>query len=292
MELLVVGANGLLGSVTVAEALDRSFSVSTTYHTSPASFSIPSFQLDIRDIRSFEEVLDQVSPDVVVNCAAMTDVDGCESEPADAFEINGEAPGALAERTAERGISFVHVSTDYVFDGRNRTLYTEETEPNPVQTYGESKLAGEQSVLERNEDALIPRLSFVYGRRGDTGDLEGFTAWVDKRLEAGETVPLFTDQWVTPSRTGAAASTILNLVAESATGLIHVASSSCITPYEFGLKVAEARGHDTDLITEGSMEDIERPAERPVYSCLSTERVEIILDRKQPTLEDDLEMVF
>lgn len=151
-----------------------------------------------------------------------------------------------------------------MLDGRKRIPYTEETEPNPVQAYGESKLAGERMILERNEEALDPRLSSVaVGTLGRWG----VSAWVDERLAAGETVPLFTDQWVTPSRAETAASIVLDLVAESATGFVHIASRSCVTPYEFGMKVAEMRGHDTSLITEGSIDGIERPAERPAYSC-------------------------
>lgn len=292
MELLVVGGNGLLGSVLVAEGLDRSFDVSTTYHSEPPAFDVPSFQLDVRDTERVEEILGTVSPDIVVNCAAMTDVDGCESAPEGAFEVNAEAPGSLAASTAERGIGFVHVSTDYVFDGRQRAPYAEEAEPSPVQTYGESKLAGEQAILERNERALMTRLSFVYGRRGDTRTLEGFPAWVDDELAAGETVPLFSDQWITPSRAGAAASTILELIAESVTGVVHVASRSCVTPFEFGQKIAAARGHDTDLITEGSMADVDRTAERPRYTCLATDRVERVLGRPQPALGADLEALF
>lgn len=292
MELLVVGGNGLLGSAMVAEGLDRSLDVSTTYHSEPPAFDVSSFELDIRDAERVEEILNDVSPDVVVNCAAMTDVDGCESAPEKAFDVNGEAPAHFASATAEREIQFVHVSTDYVFDGRQRTPYAEEADPAPVQTYGESKLAGEQAVLERNDQALVPRLSFVYGRRGDTGVLEGFPAWVDDQLAAGETVPLFTDQWITPSRAGVTAETILDLVAVSATGIVHVANRSCVTPYEFGQKIASARGHDVNLLAEGSMADVNRAAERPPYTCLDTERVEGLLGRPLPTLEADLEAIF
>ena len=292
MDVLVVGGNGLLGSAVVAAARARSHAVSLTYHSSAPAFDIPATQLDVRETDGFVDALETAAPDVVVNCAAMTDVDGCESARERAFAVNAEAPGAMAAACAARDVAFVHVSTDYVFDGESRTPYPETATVNPMQVYGESKAVGDRRVLEADGDALIARLSFVYGRRGDTGTLEGFPAWVDGTLSAGESAPLFADQWITPSRAGATASTIFDLVNASASGLFHVACRTCTTPYEFGREIATLRGYDTDLIDEGSTDDVARDAARPTYSCLDVGRLERTLGRAQPTLASDLRAVF
>ena len=291
MRLLVVGANGLLGSNVVHAGQQRGWSVCGTYHSTRPGFDIPLTQFDLQRYGSFADVLTEHDPDVVVNCAAMTDVDGCETEPERARVLNGDAPGELAAACTANDVEFVHVSTDYVFDGTERHSYTESAETNPRQVYGESKLAGEQAVTEETTDALVARLSFVWGIHRSTGDLTGFPAWVRGRLRSGDTVPLFTDQWVTPTRAGQAAETLLDLIEQDATGLFHVACSSCVSPYEFGEVIAEYVDAGEDLLSKGSMEDVERDATRPTCSCLDVERVEATLGRSQPTIREDVEAV-
>ncbi|SHH68386.1 dTDP-4-dehydrorhamnose reductase [Halobaculum gomorrense] len=291
MRLLVLGANGLLGSNVLCAGQQRDWTVCGTYHSTQPAFDIPLTQFDLRAYTSFEDVLTEHGPDVVVNCAAMTDVDGCETNPERARVLNGDAPGGLAAVCSENDVEFVHVSTDYVFDGREREPYSESAETNPRQVYGESKLVGEQAVAEEATDALVARLSFVWGIHRGTGDLTGFPAWVRGRLGSGDTVPLFTDQWVTPTRAGQAAETLLDLIEQDTTGRFHVACSSCVSPYEFGKAIAESVGADEDLLIKGSMEDVERNATRPTYSCLDVKHLESALGRSQPTICEDVEAV-
>jgi len=292
MDVLVVGANGLLGSNVVAEALDRDLAVTAAYHSSPPQVDIERVQLDITDSRQIAHVLETTNPNVVVNCAAMTDVDACEDDPERAHDVNGRAPGRLAQGAEKRDIQFVQVSTDYVFAGRSSQRYMESDDRNPLQEYGQSKLVGENRVVESHSEPIIPRLSFVYGRRGDDGRLDGFPAWVQGRIESGKEVSLFTDQWITPTRAGHAARTILDLVREGGSGYYHVASQSCVTPFEFGNELAELLGRGDELLARGSLEDVDRPAPRPSNTCLDVEKVAATLGRPQPTLREDLESVM
>ncbi|MCT9098193.1 dTDP-4-dehydrorhamnose reductase [Haloarchaeobius sp. HME9146] len=291
MDVLVVGANGLLGSNVVDACFQRDWEVSGTYHSTKPDFDAPLTQFDLEATSWFEEILKEHDPDIVVNCAAMTDVDGCEENPEQARTLNGEAPGRLAEQCEELGSRFVHVSTDYVFDGKAREPYTEGAETNPVQVYGQSKLAGEHAVRDVSEDALIARLSFVYGIHRSREQLTGFPAWVTGQIDDGSNIPLFTDQWVTPTRAGQAADTILELVEEGVSGDYHIASTSCVTPYQFGEAITDILGRGDALLTEGSTEDIDRTATRPTYSCLDVGRVETTLGRSQPTLSEDLKEI-
>jgi len=292
MRLLVVGANGLLGSNVVRAGQQRGWAVSGTYHSTHPNFDIPLTQFNLQEYSTFDDVIDEYGPDVVVNCAAMTDVDGCERDPEAAHVINSEAPAGMAARCEQDGIDFVHVSTDYVFDGTARDPYSETADPNPAQVYGESKLAGERAVQDAMETALLPRLSFVWGIHRSTGTLSGFPAWVREHLQASEAVPLFTDQWVTPTRAGQAAQTVLSLVEQASDGLYHVACSSCVTPYEFGEVLAAHVGANSDLLQAGSTDDIDRAAARPTYSCLDVAKVAEELGREQPTLREDVDAAW
>jgi len=290
MDLLVLGANGLLGSNVVATARDRDRSVAGTVHKTQPALGVPLTRLDVTDHDRLRVVLDDHDPDAVVNCAAMTDVDACESNPGRAQAVNADAPGALAAACADRDIDLFHVSTDYVFDGTDGP-YGESADPNPIQTYGESKLGGERQVRAADPNALVVRLSFVYGVHAATGALEGFPAWVRDRLTAGEPTPLFTDQHVTPTRAGEAAETILDLLPADANGTVHVAARSCVTPYDVGTAVRERLGADPSLIESGSMADVDRPADRPSNTCLEVDRVQRLLGRAQPTLAVDLDEI-
>lgn len=292
MELLVLGANGLLGSNVVAEATSRGLSVTATYHTEPPALNVDFRQLDIRDTGDFADLCAGVEPDAVVNCAAMTDVDGCEHKPSRAESVNGQAPGQLAGVAADSGASFVQVSTDYVFDGERDAPYPEDAEPNPIQVYGRSKLLGERTVRDSHPAPLIPRLSFVYGRQAGTGELEGFPAWVRSRLSGGESIPAFVDQHVTPTRAGHAAGAILDLLDSGAAGVVHVACRTCCTPYEIARMIAEAEGYSPELVERGRLSDVDRPAARPAHTCLEVGLVEQLLDRDQPVLADDLDAVL
>lgn len=291
MHVLVVGANGLLGSNVIQSAVTRDWDVTGTYHSESPSFRIPLYALDIRSQDRFGEVLEAVEPDVVVNCAAMTDVDACERHPDRAFAVNATAPEALAETCRKEDVRFCHISTDYVFDGTARTPHHESVETGPIQTYGESKLAGEKNVRDVLSDSLVLRLSFVYGVHRASESLVGFPAWVRDRLRSGESVRLFTDQYITPSRAGQVSSVILRLLRENATGTYHLACRSCVTPYEFGERLRERMGVSEASLEAGSKADVDRPARRPTYTCLAVGKVEESLDTTQPELAEDIDAI-
>lgn len=292
MRLLVVGANGLLGSNVVAAGLERDWVVCGTYHTDPAGFAIDQAQLDLQHADRVRDVCSRYGPDLIVNCAALTDVDACETQPAQAHTINAEAPGVLAACAARLGAGLVHVSTDYVFDGTARHPYGEAATPNPVQVYGRTKLAGERAVRAAHDAPLIPRLSFVYGIHRSTGRVTGFPAWVADQLEEGRETPLFTDQYVTPTRAGFAAECILELSVAGVEGLLNVACRGCATPYGIGERIADAQGYDSVLLTRSELAAVERPAARPAYSCLATERLRAESDQAVPDLASELALVL
>ncbi len=291
MHVLVVGASGLLGSNIVSTLYSRGDNCTGTYHSTAPDLDIPLRRLDIKDKDMTRRVIESVSPDVVINCGAMTDVDACESDPEQAHAINAEAPGAVGSICAEYGIKMVHVSTDYVFDGSASEPYAEEAALDPIQVYGESKALGEQRVRENTQAVLIVRPSFIYGIHRGTDALTGFPVWVRDQLLSDSEVTLFTDQHVTPSRAGSTASAVLDLIDAGESGTFHVACRSCVTPYEFGKQLRRQLGAPEELLVKSSMADVDREASRPPYTCLKIDKIEESLGRPQPTLSNDLQAI-
>lgn len=288
MKALVFGASGLLGSNVAVTADTRGFDVVGTYHTTEPELEIDCRQCDITDSTTTHQLITECDPDVVINCAAMTDVDACERNPETAQAVNAEAPKQIARVCSDHEINCIHISTDYVFNGKQDHAYAVDDAPDPLQHYGKTKYAGERAVEATHPSALIIRLSFIYGIHQSTAELTGFPAWVTNKLQNGDSVPLFTDQFVTPSRAGQAAETILELNADTRSGLFHVACRDCVTPYQFGKQIADRLGKQ-ELISKSSQDSVDRLAPRPTRTCLSVEHTEQALDRLQPTLATELD---
>lgn len=291
MHVLVIGASGLLGSNVVEASLSEGYETTGTYHDMDLQIPVPSYQLDVRNDDHVDMLVRNHRPDLVVNCAALTDVDACEKEPQKAEAINEDAPGLIATACNDHGIPLVHISTDYVFSGTSESHYTEGDVKDPKQEYGKAKLGGEQSVRRAHEDPIIVRVSFLYGYNRSIESLEGFPAWVIDKLRLDEIIPLFTDQHFTPTRAGHAAEIILSLGDVGATGTFHIASGDCTTPYEFGTDVRKRLDAPSKLITKSSLTDVERPAERPRHTCFDVSKIENTLDRRMPTLEEDIDVL-
>lgn len=291
MRLAVIGANGLLGSNVVETGIRRGHDIVGTYHSTPPSYDIPLERLDIIDSKGVRQFLENAAPDAAANCAAMTDVDACKENPERAFDVNAAAPAAIAEMCESRDIRFGHVSTDYVFDGTAETPYSEEDGTNPVQEYGASKLAGEQGIQKVMTEPLIARLSFVWGVHQSDDELTGFPRWVRDALLDGDSIPLFTDQFVTPTRAGQAASVLIDLLDSEETGTFNVACRSCVTPFEFGTEILDRCERDSGDVQQSSLATMDRPAERPAYTCLQVDRIEETRGRPQPTLAEDVDAV-
>ena len=288
MRVLIVGAGGLLGGNVTSVALDRGKTVVAAYHSEDPKFDCPSHQIDITLSAAVDDLVTEVDPDAVVNCAAMTDVDGCETDREQAYAVNADGAEHVARAAESVDAALVHTSTDYVFSGEETEPYPETAEPDPKQAYGESKLVGERRIQDAHSDPLIARLSFVYGRSLPGGSISGFPAWVLEKAHKGDEIPLFTDQRVSPSYAKATAKKLLDLLEADQRGTFNITSQSCVTPYEFGELIVEEAGFTGATLTESSMKDVDRDAARPQYTCLDTTAVEEALGRPQSTLEEDL----
>jgi dTDP-4-dehydrorhamnose reductase len=185
MRIVIVGSGGRLGAALMGEYRDK-YDVVGFNHG----------QLDLSNLDGVRQRLRTMNFDVLINAAAFTNVDLCETERDRAFLINAEAPGILAKIASDKGAKLIHFSTDYVFDGEKRTPYTEEDRANPISAYGESKLGGENNVLAMGNGHLVVRVSWVFGP-----DRPSFIDGIIKRAQESEQVDAIADKFSSPSYT-------------------------------------------------------------------------------------------
>lgn len=285
--VLVIGGAGLLGQYVCEEARRRGHTVVATHRgLAPVRPVVLWRHLDLRDDRGIRAVVREISPDLIINAAAMTDVDGCEDRPDEARAVNAVAPGLLAEMAKASGARFVHVSTDYVFDGRGPA--SETAEARPLGAYGRTKLEGEQLVRKALPEALVLRMSGVFGWNRVSAKTNAVT-WVLQKLEAGQEVRLFNDQRITPTYAKTGAEATFDLADGGTSGIFHVASRECLSRFEMGQAVVEAFGIPGAKLVPVEMGSLTLRAARPPAPCLVVRKVEETLKRRMPAFRDCLE---
>ncbi len=285
--VLIVGGAGLLGQYACDEARRRGHAiVATTRGPAPSKPGVVWRELDLRDRPAIQAVTREAAPDLVLNAAALTDVDGCEDRPDEAHVVNALAPEALARACKAAGARLIHVSTDYVFDGSGPA--TETTEPNPLGAYGRTKLNGERRVLAADPAALVLRMSAVFGWNRVSPKTNSVT-WILKMVEAGQEVRLFRDQRITPTYAKTGAQAAFDLVEAKAHGIFHVASRDCLSRFEMGEAVVEAFGIPGAKLVPVSVGSIALKAARPPAPCLVVTKVEETLKRPMPGFRAGLE---
>ena len=250
MKVLIVGGKGLLGT-NIASVLRKRFDLTVS--------DIDTW--DITDRISGEAHVEKYRPDVVVNLAAITDVDACEDEKKDLAErVNGFGPGVVARICAERNIRFVHFSTDYVFDGTKRLPYKEDDPTAPLSVYGATKLMGEKAAVEQNPASLIVRGQWLYGEGG-----ENFITKIVNIARQTGAVRVVNDQKGSPTYAKELAEPLAVLIEKGKTGVYHLANSGSCTWFDFAGEVFSLLNMDVSL-TPVSSTEFPMKAARPSYS--------------------------
>ncbi|MCA9522821.1 MAG: dTDP-4-dehydrorhamnose reductase [Myxococcales bacterium] len=255
--MLVLGCRGMLGTTALRHFAAR-------YEMSGRDLP----EIDITQPASIEEALRDESPDVVLNCAAYTAVDDCESQPERADSINGVAPGLIAKACDAAGALLVQISTDYVFDGRQQRPYIESDATGPLSVYGRSKLRGEQEVRAVGGAHLIARTAWLYGPGG-----RNFVETISRLLTTQPALRIVDDQHGSPTSTFELCRQIEALLATSCRGTYHTVCDGTCSWYDFALAIAAARQSETP-IAPCSTGAFPRPAPRPASSRLSTEKLQ------------------
>lgn len=233
------------------------------------AISFPHAELDITDAAAAARALADARPDVVINSAAWTNVDGAETDEAGALAVNGTGAGNVARAAAERGAWTIHVSSDYVFDGSKRSPYLESDPVGPLSAYGRTKLAGERAVAEAApERHTIVRSSWLFGAGGPC-----FPATILRLARERDELKVVEDQIGCPTFTGHLAEALLDLAARESrlAGIVHIAASGSCSWFEFAREIVMAAGVTCE-VKPCSTEEFPRPATRPAYSVLRSER--------------------
>ena len=263
--VLVIGAKGMLGR-DLLEALR-----STPGENRQEDFEVIGWdieEIDIRQEASTHSKIAGVGPDIVINLAAYTDVDGCEKNRDEAFRVNAEGIKHVAKGAREVGAKVVYLSTDYIFDGKKREPYLETDLPNPLSVYGQTKLRGEEYLQKWTEDHLIIRTQWLYGRHG-----KNFVSSILRLAKEKPDLSIVDDQTGSPTYTVDLSRVIVALLQHGSRGTFHAVNQGACTWYTFGRSILTFSRMENVTVTPISSETLGRPAARPSYSVLDTQKL-------------------
>jgi dTDP-4-dehydrorhamnose reductase len=282
-KILVTGANGLLGQKVV-----EIFKRESEYELLSCDLvgnEKDGLTLDITDHQKVMDVVGTYKPSVIINAAAFTNVDLAETEKETAYKINATAVGYLAEAANVFDAKLIHISTDYVFDGKNGN-YSEESLPNPISYYGKSKLAGENLVKSKLQDHAIIRTQVLYGFGRNIK--KNFVMWVVERLGKRESIRIVDDQIGNPTLVDELAFAVLKVCQKNAVGLYHVSGFETISRYEFASRIAGVFGLDFSFVKPIKSTELAQAARRPQNSSFICLKAQTELGIKMPTVAESL----
>jgi dTDP-4-dehydrorhamnose reductase len=287
--VLVVGSNGLLGQKVAEQLIRGSGYTITLASVEPASIrplaSAEYVQLDITSRKDVRELITRRTPNVIINCAAMTNVDACETERDLAWRINVGGVENLVDGAKKVQGHIVHVSSDYIFDGKSGP-YSEDDRPEPLSYYGKSKLAGENVLRTTDVPVFIARTMVLYGYAA--GVKANFALWLVRSLEAKQAVRIVDDQTGNPTLVDDLAFGILKGMELGKTGVYNIAGRDIVNRYEFAVRLAQVFGLDASLIQPIKTAQLRQPAPRPLKSGLLTLKAEVELGYNPSSVEQGL----
>ena len=288
MRVLITGASGLLG-------LNLALDATATHEVigvDRSKLASPPFKLikaDLLDQQAVSRILDEAKPDAVIHCAALANLEACESDPDLAYQMNAELPAQIADECARRGIGLVHLSTDAVFDGTKDGMYSEADMPNPVGVYSQTKFAGERGVLQMNPQAIVARVNFYGWSLGGKRSLAEFFV---NGLSNGKNVNGFTDVIFCPMLVNHLGKILLEMVEKELHGLYHVVGPQAMSKYQFGIEVARKFELRESLISPQSVDTSDLTARRSHNLWLSIHRLSTDLEHELPDFSTGLDEFY
>jgi len=277
-KLLVIGSTGLVGSKLAVMAASHGFEAYNTQNTRESTFP-NSAQLDITDRDATLRLVSEIQPKVIVNTAALTNVDYCETHKEEAEKVNVGGARILAEAAGENDSRLIQISTDSVFDGRYGH-YTESDTPHPLNYYAITKLEAEKIVSQLSSYAIArPSVvhgwhSQVIGAASGSTKLMNFAMFVLDKLKNNETVKAIRDQYNSPTLADNLSDALLRLARSPENGIFHTAGRSCLSRYEFAIKLTHIFGYPPKLVQPVFASEFPQQAERPKNCCLRVEKAE------------------
>lgn len=288
MKIFITGGSGLLGSSIVYSLIEK-FEIDATYNNHPIKMEGVHFiPLDITNKKEVFPLIENISPDVVIHTAALTNVDFCEDNPEKAREVNISGTKNIAEACAKNNAKMIYISTDYVFDGEKGN-YSERDTPNPINYYAKTKLEGENMVKKFATNYLIVRTS-LYG--WNIQKKLSFAEWIIDNLQKKQQINVPADQFSSLMLVNDCAKIILKIIEGNINGLYNVASCEKISKFDFAKKVAKVFGMKKSLIipitTEELSKKINQKAKRPKDVSLNIDNASKELGITLPSIEGGL----
>jgi dTDP-4-dehydrorhamnose reductase len=290
MRVLVTGANGLVGSRLVQVLAGTAGLEVAALCRGPLKASRPGvrhLEAELGDGQAVARAVAEARPEVIVNCAAMTDVDGCERAPEQAYQANAAGVASLARAGRALGAHLVQVSTDYVFDG-DAGPYAPDATPNPRGVYALTKHIGEQTVRALCEPGrwAIARTAVVYG--WPAAGQKNFGSWLYDSLVKGQAVKLFADQWVSPSLAAQVAEMLAELARRRLPGVWHTCGAEVVNRVDFGRRFCALFGFDPALVQPSRMAEVKLLSPRPARAGLEVGATAAALAAKPLGLDESL----
>lgn len=274
MKVFVTGSNGFVGGYVVKQMLEDGFDVVASSRSADLShfdgFERYKFlQVDITDPFALHDAFEVVKPAVVVHCAAMSKPDDCELNQHEAYVTNVEATVQLLLNAANYKSHFIHLSTDFVFNGE-QGMHDERDVPDPISYYGKTKLEAEEAVREYEYDWAIVRTVFVYGKTLHGRD--SFITMIEKKLKNGEPYKIVNDQERTPTFATDLARGISEIIKRKVAGVFHLCGKDILSPYEMAINTAKSLGISDHKLTPVTCKEFKEIAKRPLKSGLNIEK--------------------
>lgn len=278
-KILVTGANGQLGSEL--SVLSNSYSEFEWFFADRTKITLDNLEL-------LGVQLNEIKPDFIFNCGAYTAVDKAETEKDLAFTINHLAVELIAEYAFENNVKLIHISTDYVFDGSSSFALNEEAETNPINVYGESKLAGELACLKENPNSIIIRTSWVYSKFGNN-----FVKTMQRLMKERDEINVVNDQVGSPTYAADLAQAMIDVIRSSnwIPGIYNYSNEGEISWYEFALSIKELGGYNCKV---GGIPSLlyPTPAKRPKFSLLDKKKIKETYNLQIPGYKKSLKKMF
>ena len=290
LKILVTGQSGILGSDLVPR-LDGKNEVTAISRNPRHNLKLTSttkLSLDITHFDKLQKLLGESTFDVIINCAALTDVDRCETDRESARKVNAEAVGLLANHCARTGSLLIHISTDYIFDGRAGP-YSEDSTPTPINYYGVTKFQAEEAIKSSECRHIIARTSFLFGLSADGGSR--VLRWILNSHRERKKINAAGDQFSNPAYSANLADAIVELMEMNFRGIINVAGADYLSRYEFIMMAAKVFCLDKSLIKRVSFDQAGLAAPRPLRAGLKIDLMKKMLKTRPMDVKDGLMML-
>ncbi len=286
-KLIITGVNGLLGQKLLEQAYNKYLLLGIDLQNAPLNKKIKFeyHQLDLTKRRPLKDLIADYQPHYIVNTAAMTNVDECETQKESCWKINVEIVENLIYAVRNTGATIIQLSSDYVFDGRSGP-YSETSVPKPLGYYGKSKLASENLLIAEGVDHAIVRTMVLYGYGIEIRP--NFVTWLIEKLRNGESVNIVSDQFSNPTLADDLSHAILKIIDRKKWDLFHISGSELIDRYNFALKIAEVFKLNKNLITPITTPELNQPAPRPLKSGFILDKAKAELGIEMSNTEEGL----